>query len=73
MRLISILLAVAASAGFAGCGDDTDSGSSIPDEGTIFEFSRSGGIAFSTYEVTIDADGTGVLETTTTARAGGRR
>ena len=39
----------------------------IPSEGTIFEFSRSGGIAFSIYEVTIDADGTGVLETTTTA------
>ena len=43
-----------------GCGGDDESGSSIPSEGTIFEFSRAGGLAFSVYEVSIDADGTGV-------------
>ncbi|HYH62515.1 MAG TPA: hypothetical protein VD766_11675 [Solirubrobacterales bacterium] len=55
-----ILTAGLAASVAGGCGGDDESGSPIPSEGTIFEFSRAGGIAFSVYEVTIDADGTGV-------------
>ena len=55
------MLAAALAVSLAGgCGDDEDPEPSIPSEGTIFEFSRAGGLAFSVYEVSIDADGTGV-------------
>ena len=60
MKLLSLLLALAAITVAPGCGDDSGQGSSVPSEGTIFEYSRAGGIAYSTYEVLIDADGTGV-------------
>lgn len=51
------LLFLALGALAAGCGSDEGD---IPTEGTILEFSRAGGIAFSVYEVEVDADGSAV-------------
>lgn len=42
----------------AGCADDE---APLPTEGTLLEYTRSGGIAFSLVEVRIDAGGTGVV------------
>lgn len=61
MRFLLLPLAFAAIVLTPGCGDDTESGSPIPSEGTIFEYTRSGGLAFSIYEVSIEADGTGTV------------
>ena len=58
MRLLTLALALAAAVASPGCGDDGSG--SIPREGTIVEYSRSGGVAGTAYEVTIDADGSGV-------------
>jgi len=60
MRLLSIFATALAVSLTAGCGGDDEPEPSIPSEGTILEYSRAGGIAFSVYEVTIDADGSGV-------------
>jgi hypothetical protein len=59
MKFISLLVAALA---FGGCGggDSVDDSPDITDEGTIFEYSRAGGFAFSVYEISIDADGAGV-------------
>ena len=54
-RFATIALALGAGL-FAGCGEDD---AELPQEGTLLEYTRAGGLAFSIYEVTIDADGTG--------------
>jgi hypothetical protein len=48
----------------SGCGEDEPK---LPQEGALFEYTRSGGLAFSVIDVTIDADGTGTVESTTSA------
>ena len=62
MRLPALALLAAAS--LAGCGEDE---AELPQEGTLFEYSRAGGIAFSVLEIKIDAGGTGTVASTTTA------
>ena len=62
-RLATIVLALAVSLG-AGCGEDEPG---LPETGTLFEYSRAGGIAFSLFELKIDADGTATVATTATA------
>jgi len=42
MKLLSLLLALAAITVAPGCGDDSDPGSSVPSKGTIFEYSPGG-------------------------------
>lgn len=59
MKLVCLLGAFAVAIAMPGCGEE-DTEPSIPSEGTIFEYSRAGGLAFSIYEVAIDADGTGI-------------
>ncbi|MDX6586341.1 MAG: hypothetical protein QOI31_814 [Solirubrobacterales bacterium] len=64
MNLIAILVAAAL---IAGCGGDDEPEPQLPDEGTLLEYSRAGGIAFSVYELSIDADGTATVSTTNSA------
>jgi hypothetical protein len=66
MRLIATIILAAGL--LAACG--VDEKTELPDEGTLLEYSRAGGIAFSVYELTIDADGTATVSTTTTAEPG---
>lgn len=54
----TMILAATAAAVLAACGGDD--APEPPQDGTLLEYSRSGGFAFSIYEVTIETDGTGI-------------
>jgi hypothetical protein len=65
MNLVAILLAAAL---IGGCGGDAETEEpGLPTEGTLLEYTRAGGFAFSATTVKIDADGSGTVESTTSA------
>lgn len=58
--LIAVLLALL----LTRCGDEEASEPpDLPTDGVLLEYSRAGGLAFSIYEVRIDADGSGTVAT----------
>jgi hypothetical protein len=65
MRLIAVLVAATLIGGCGGHDETEEPG--LPTDGTLLEYSRSGGLAFSVTKLMIDADGTGTVKSTTSA------